>query len=452
MTEKLDMKPDVVIPETDVFIPGRALFWPIKRWRALQQKRFAGHLAWAVRTRLNDRITKIVGQYPSTFSLADISLLPITTKHDLAVAGTDAFAVRSGLVAEWVATSGTTGKPLRVPLTHGDLLRLAENEAVALNIAGLQPGDTLFIAVAMDKLFVAGLAYWLGARLLEATSLRVGAHFFPQMETLASFAAPPARQFLITVPSLVARAAKIHQAASIKFQAVIGIGEPLLAEDLRPNALAECLAKNIGVPVSGVLGTYASTETCSTFAQGPQCRGGHLNPALAVVEILDEHNNPVPSGTVGQVVITPLGMQGMPLIRFATGDLAALYTDPCPCGRTTPRLGPILGRRGELLKVRGTSLFPATIYDLLDAFPGIADYLLVVRQEHELSDDITIHVQFASALADVPALCRTLEQQAVSQLKIMPEIVVSSAGDIAKLRAGRNARKPLKFLDMRPAV
>lgn len=436
-------------PAAAIISAGRPLFWPGNRWQALQRRKLVEHLTWAMRSGLNHRLSRTIGRHSSTFSLRDMVDLPVTTKADLALAQADALAVPAHQIAEWVTTSGTTGQPLRVGLTHADLQRLAENEAVALNIAGLNRGDMLVVAVAMDRMFVAGLAYWLGAQKLGAGSVRIGSQYFPNIPLLKPLIPPHARVFLITVPSLVAHAPAGRLAGGIKLQAAIGIGEPLLGADLHPNSLARCVAKSLKLPAARVLGTYASTETCTTFAQGPQCCGGHLNPALGIVEILDPQNNAVAPGTVGQVVITPLGVQGMPLVRFATGDLAALYTDPCLCGRTTPRLGPILGRQAQMLKVRGTSIFPAAIADLLNSRPEIQDYILVVRCRHDLSDDICIHIQFDAPAEAIPVLCRHLKQTASASLKVAPDIKPSSASQLGRLRAGQNSRKPVKFLDLR---
>ncbi len=419
---------------------GEPLFWPIRRWRALQEKRFLVHVANAARTDFYQRRI-----YPGRMkSLADVTLLPLTDKHQLALAGAAAFGCRRADIREWVSTSGTTGKPLCVPLTQSDLHRLAENEAVALHIAGLRADDTLIIAVAMDRLFVAGLAYWLGAQRLGAACMRVGPAFVSQRELLCSLLAGHPRNFVITVPSLLVDCERpADQRAFRNLAAIIGIAEPLRSADLTPNSLAQRLSAIFTAPL---LGTYASTETCTTFAEGPQCRGGHLNPSLAVAEIIDERGLPAAPGSPGEVVVTPLGVRGMPLVRFRTGDIAALYTEPCPCGRTTPRLGPILGRRQQLLKVRGTSLFPAAIFDLLNSMPEVRDYAIVARRAHDLSDLLTLHV----CLRDGKARTRQrLEQRARAILKVTPRIVYAPAVEIRTLQTQANPRKPSKFVDLR---
>jgi phenylacetate-CoA ligase len=384
----------------------------------------------------------------------------LTTKEQL-VNGA-AVAVAPADVAEWVCTSGTAGAPLDVPLTAADLRRLAANEAAALGIAGVGPGDVVLLAVGMDRLFVAGLAYWLGARERGATCVRVGPQLAVQHQLLPQLLDRFARGgthgrprvFLIAVPSFLAAA----DAAALRpgaIDGVIAIGEPIRAADDDPaayNVLGSRLHAALGCPV---MSTYASTETCTTFAEGPRCAGGHLNPELAVVEIVDDAGRPVaPSAghtAAGEVVVTPLGVEGMPLLRFRTGDVAALYTAPCPCGRTTPRLGPIIGRRHQLLKVRGTSIYPNAIVDALRALPEVADCAVVAEEEHPLSDRLTVFVEAQAAHASAfETTRRRVEGQLRGLLRVTPEVRYVGGEELRRLQQAAGSRKATRFIDRRP--
>lgn len=419
---------------------GSHLFWPVKRWRTMQLLALRRHIRYAGKSEIYRG--RLAGTLKTLRHLADF---PLTDKEQLAGAGDAAFACRPESVREWVTTSGTTGKPLRVPLTGPDLKRLAENEAVALNIAGLKRGDTLILALAMDRMFVAGLAYWLGAQQLGAASIRAGSAYVARMEMLQSLLCGDCRNFVITVPSLLAGAADLSRCGDAMpgLRAVIGIGEPLRTAGLAANTLAQRLTSNLRVPV---LSTYACTETCTTFAEGPLCTGGHLNPALAVVEVTDSRGGAVPDGTLGEVVITPLGVKGMPLVRFCTGDMAALYSEPCLCGRTTPRLGPVVGRKRQLLKVRGASLFPSAIFDCMNAISEVRDYAVVAYREHDLSDRMELHVCLTRNTAHIR---ERLAQRTRALLKVQPNIIVTGLDAIRKLQSLTNPRKPSRFVDRR---
>ncbi len=418
---------------------GECLFWPVSRWQALQQRLLARHLAYAGRSPLYAGRIHRIGRGGVTH----LASLPTTSREQLMQAGSRAYACAPEAVREWVITSGTTGKPLRVPLTAADLHRLAVNEAVALNIAGIHAGDTLLIAVAFDRMFVAGLAYWLGAQRLGAACVRAGPTYATDASALAALVADYRRPFLLTVPSLLAGSLTGADTPP-ELAAIISIAEPVRRADLSPNALSTRLGQHFHAPV---LSTCAATETCTTFAEGPQCRGGHLNPRLAVVEILDAEGQPVPQGETGEVVVTPLGVQGMPLLRFRTGDLAALYTAPCTCGRTTPRLGPVVARKQQRLKVGGVSLFPGTISEWLQGVTAVADFLIVAQQDYDLSDRITLHVALHRS---TESLRQRIRQQARTILRSPANIIFTSGQAVRELQRQANPRKPARFWDLRP--
>lgn len=377
-------------------------------------------------------------------TVADFFRLPITTKTDLVKNNLDFLAVDATAICEWVTTSGTTGKPVRIALSKRDIQRLAENEAAALRLAGMRAGDGLIIAVGMDRLFVAGLAYWLGAQKLGSVCLRSGPSLVDFGNITGTPLEPSGRWFIIGVPSLLGAGLKSAGALPPHMGGVIGIGESLCDADLNPNAICRILQSCTHAPV---LSTYASTETCSTFAQGPNCRANHLNPRLAIMEILDDHDRPVPTGTPGRVVITPLGQHAMPLLRFDTGDIATLYTDRCPCGRRTPRLGPILGRAAQLLKIQGVSVFATAIVDLVrEVYRGM-DTVVLADRDSLGSDRVTIYVVCPAQRQAM--FKKRFDRAAQSRLKWLPPIQYCHAPAIAEIRALRPSRKTSIFIDSR---
>ncbi len=412
---------------------GEHLFWAQERWRHLQRELLATHVRHSATSPLY-RELKLSTDQP-------LEELPLTTKDQLATAGKQAWAVGPDQVREWVSTSGTTGRPLDVPLTSGDLQRLAENEATALSLAGLRAGDLCLLAVAMDRLFVAGLAYHLGAGRIGAACARIGPGVAAQPELLGQIidrlAGRDQRVFLIAVPSFLQRV------ESSALAGVIAIGEPTRTVSGAANVLAAGLHQRLHCPI---MSTYALTETCATFAESPLCAGGHLNPRLACLEILDaQTQQPVPDGHVGEVVITPLGVTGMPLLRFRTGDIAWKSAMPCPCGRTTPRLGPIVGRQQQLLKIRGTSLYPSAILEALRMLPFFTDACLIATAEHALSDRVTVHVHIAP---DNAATRGQLASTLKTLLRVTPEIVYVDPAALTALQTSES-RKPQRFIDRR---
>jgi phenylacetate-CoA ligase len=223
---------------------------------------------------------------------------------------------------------------------------------------------------------------------------------------------------------------------------LVCIGEPLRDAQMQPLSVATDLEKIWGAKV---FSTYASSETVTTFCECTEQAGGHLNPALGMVEILDEDGQPVPDGESGEVVVTPFGVQGMPLIRFRTGDISFINREPCACGRTSPRLGPILGRKNQLLKVQGTSLYPQAVFSVLDEMPEVSEYYLEVYAESALSDRLVVHLAFSNRPVAVEVVLRRLQ----ARLRVKPEVLVEPVADVRRVVFSPESRKPIRFLDLR---
>ncbi len=426
---------------------GEQHFWPAPRWLALQRRILRGHMEHALISPLyrprRSRYLAWANEVKTGAAGIYFGNLPFTSKEQLPAAVDQILRDSDLPVREWVTTSGTLGGPLSVPLTRPDLDRLAANEAAALALAGIRPGDLVLSTVAMDRQFVAGLAYWLGLQRLGAGAVRAGPLACASWDVLQELLKRYRPQWLITVPSLLLPLCGQRRRGGYRgLRGIIGIGEATRGQNLLPNAMAKALAVTFGAPV---LNTYASTETCATFAEGLTCTGGHLNPQLAICEIIDAHGVPLPPGAPGEVVVTPLGVQGLPLIRFRTGDIAALYADPCPCGRTTPRLGPVLGRLGQLLKIRGVSVYPSTVFNVLDGHKNVADSAAVATRDAAGGDVLTLHVQLG---ADTPDARAAVEAGIRAVLRVLPVINYCDGAGLRAIKTGAG-RKPLRFVDRR---
>jgi phenylacetate-CoA ligase len=171
-------------------------------------------------------------------------------------------------------------------------------------------------------------------------------------------------------------------------------------------------------------------------------KGGHLHSSQLHLEVLDEAGQPVSEGNIGEVVGTTFGVEAMPLIRYRTGDCAALITGPCSCGRSTPRLGPIVGRKNQKLKFKGTSLFPSTLQAVLEEAEGVETFVIVARSENHLSDSIEVLVH---GRATVAALRDLLQARS----KVAPAIRQVSRAEIEALQMPPQARKRRTFVDLR---
>jgi phenylacetate-CoA ligase len=167
---------------------------------------------------------------------------------------------------------------------------------------------------------------------------------------------------------------------------------------------------------------------------------------LLYLEALDDAGQPVPDGQVGELTATTFGIEAMPLIRYRTGDFAAIDRTPCGCGRQSLRIGPIVGRAGHKLKVKGTTIFPATLKAVLDTVPEVASFVIVARREDDLSDAVEVRVACA---ADPARTMAQLRERFRGEAKVTPDIRVASPEDIEALQMPEGARKRRYFVDLR---
>lgn len=370
-------------------------------------------------------------------SIEEIQNLPVTTKADLANHNERFIAVEDGQIAEFVTTSGSTGSPVTIALTQGDLNRLSYNEARSLTIAGIQPGDRVQISTTLDKQFMAGMAYYSGLITLGATVVRSGpgsAHF--QNETIKRHRA----NVLIGVGSFLSNMiSELHENGIRK---MVCIGEPLRHSDFTPNAIGKKLDATSEI---AWFSTYASTEIATAFTECEAGMGGHVLPELVHVEILDENDLPVPNGELGEVTLTPLGIEGTPVLRYKTGDLARLHSDPCSCGRKTPRLGPIEGRKSQMIKLKGTTIYPPQIENSLHHL-HISEYVIRISAETKGSDQVTVFLN-ASLEKDHESIAKALRDE----LRVGPELIFCESNELKKMLFPQENRKPLKVQDLRDA-
>lgn len=377
-------------------------------------------------------------------SLADLQSVPPTTKDDLQLFNWDFLCVPKNQIIEYASTSGTLGKPVIVALTENDLQRLAYNEAISFACAGLTSSDIIQLMLTLDRQFMAGIAYHEGARKLGAGIVRIGPGL-PALQWQTIFSLQST--VLIGVPSFILKLIDFAVQNNIEYQqssvkTIVCIGEGIRLPDLKLSALGERIQKAWNVRL---ISTYASTEMQTAFTECVHGRGGHLHPELLIVETLNDHNKPVQEGETGEITITTLGVEGMPLIRYKTGDMAAVYSEICSCGRNTARISPLTGRKQQMLKVKGTTFYPQALFNILQAIPSVHDFVAVARQHETGEDDLKIYIQSNSELMTR----ELLEERFKSGLRILPNIEFVSSNVLEKIQTQLGSRKIQKFVDNR---
>lgn len=378
-------------------------------------------------------------------SWKDFYKLPTTTKDDLQQYNWDFLCVDKTEIVEYTSTSGTMGKPVTVPLTEKDLQRLAYNEAISFACADGSRDDLYQLMLTLDRQFMAGIAYYEGIKKLGAGLVRVGPGLPSlQWETIERLK-PTA---LVAVPSFILRLLEYAQSQGIDPNAssvkkAVCIGESLRTPDFTLNTISRKIKEAWNIDLYG---TYASTEMQTAFTECKEGKGGHHHPELLYVEILDENGQQVNPGDRGEVTITTLGVEGMPLLRYRTGDICHLHTEPCSCGRTTLRLGPVVGRKQQMIKYKGTTLYPPAIFDILHQVNGIKDYVVETYTGALGTDELKIHI---STQPEMENLQHTLQAAFQARIRVVPEVNFVSHHEIEQLQLAGTARKLRKFIDNR---
>ena len=322
-------------------------------------------------------------------SLVDLRRLPFTTKDDFhATYPFGLLATPLDDVVRLHASSGTTGTPTVVAYTRGDLDTWSDLMARTLRAGGVGRSDVVHNAYGYG-LFTGGLGFHYGAERIGATVVPISSGFTErQLLALRDFGAT----VLCCTPSYSLHLAEALGAAGIPSGALrLRVGffgaEPWTEEMRRAiEARLGLTAFNV-YGLSEIVGPGVSVE-CEEH------RGMHVHEDHFLPEVVDPATlEPVPPGATGELVLTTLTKEALPVLRYRTRDLTALDPEPCRCGRTFARIGRITGRTDDMLIIRGVNLFPSQIEQVLLAVPRVEPhYLLVLRREGAL-DALEIRVE-----------------------------------------------------------
>lgn len=378
-------------------------------------------------------------------TLEDLVKIPAVGKEDLQQRNWDFLCVDKSKIAEYTTTSGTLGKPVVLPLTEKDLQRLSYNEYISFSCANGTDSDVFQLMLTLDRQFMAGMAYYQGIRRLGAGVLRVGPGV-PSLQWENIQRIQPTT--IVAVPSFILKLIAYAEEHNIDINAssvkkAVCIGENIRNVDFSLNVLGRMITDKWNIQL---FSTYASTEMQTAFTECNAGRGGHHHPELLIVELLDEHDQPVGPGQPGEVTITTLGVEAMPLLRYKTGDICQYDEMPCSCGRQTVRLSPVIGRRKQMIKYKGTTLYPPALFDLLSGMEGVKEFVVEVFSNEIGTDEILLHLNAADESEDMERKVRSYLQ---GKLRVIPQLRYCSMQEILKMQFPEGSRKPVKFIDNR---
>jgi phenylacetate-coenzyme A ligase PaaK-like adenylate-forming protein len=373
-------------------------------------------------------------------TLADLPRLPFTTKRDLwdgypfgllAVPREDVVAVHG--------SSGTGGRPTLVAYTRDDLRLWSRMCARALAAAGATPASIVHNAYGYG-LFTGGLGIHQGAIELGATVVPVSGGMTARQVTLIADLKP---DILTCTPSYALRLGEAlaeagHAATSLK-AGIFGAEPWTDALRARIQDLLGLRALDI-YGLSEIIGPGVAAE-CVEAADGL-----HVNEDHFLVEAVDPLTGaPVPDGTPGELVFTTLTKQALPLLRYRTGDIAALRRAPCPCGRSLVKMSKITGRKDDMLVVRGVNVYPSEVERVLLAEPALApDYLLVLDERDPAQLRLLACVERvtngAAGLPSVTDIESSLHSRLRETLGLSVAVALVPPGSVPRTEVGKAVR------------
>ncbi len=374
-------------------------------------------------------------------SLRDLAGLPFTLKSDLRDHYPfGLFARPRSALARLHASSGTTGKPTVVGYTRADIATWARLMARSLACAGVRPGDLVHNAYGYG-LFTGGLGAHYGAERLGATVVPIsGGGTERQVALLQDFAA----RVLCATPSYALNIAEVAEREGIDLRAgrlEIGIfGAEPWSEAMRAEVELRLGIKAVDIyGLSEIMGPGVAVE-CEAR------EGLHGWEDHFLFEIIDPGSGqPLPEGATGELVITTLTKQALPMIRYRTRDITRLTREPCACGRSHVRIRRITGRNDDMLIIRGVNVYPSQIEAVLVGLPGLAPHYQLVLERRGTLDELTVEVEAAAQNLSFGDLERQVGHHIKSRVGVTAAVVVKKPGEVP-----RSQGKAVRVRDLRP--
>jgi phenylacetate-coenzyme A ligase PaaK-like adenylate-forming protein len=409
--------------------------------------------------RLGALLTRLAGSSPfyagrlaeagvdpdAPLGLDDLPALPFTTKADLwEHYPWGLLAVPREQVLRVHGSSGTGGRPTLVAYSRGDLAVWAEVCARALGCAGAGPGTLVHNAYGYG-LFTGGLGMHQGAELLGCTLVPVSGGQTQRQVALIRDLRP---EVLCCTPSYAVRLGEALGEAGIPRDEVslrVGIfGAEPWSEAMRAQIEAVLPLKALDIyGLSEIIGPGVSCECVEAQA------GLHVNSDHFLVEVVDPASGrPLGPGQRGELVFTTLTKEAMPVLRYRTGDLAALDPSPCACGRTLPRMSKVTGRKDDMLVIRGVNVYPSEVEAVLVAERAVAPHYLLVVDRTEAMPKLLVACELAAGWT-ICADTEEAERERVAdevgaallqRLGLATEVRVLPGGSIPRVELGKAQR------------
>ena len=413
----------------------------------LQLRRVQMTVSWAYErvSYYRDRLDELGVRPRDIRGLSDVTRLPFTDK--IALRDTYPFGMFALPLDEVVrvhSSSGTTGKPIVVGYSRGDINTWTELTARVATAAGVHRGDLVDMSF-LYGMFTGGWGMHYGIERIGATIIPAGSG---QTERHLMMMQDFGTTVLVSTPSYALYLAEQGIEAGVDFSTLplrLGLfgGEPC------PDKLKAEIEAKLQIRATD---NYGLSEVMGPGVSGEcECSCGlHVAEDHFLLEIIDpESGEPLPPGEEGELVITTLTKEAFPVLRYRTRDLTTLDQSRCECGRTLARMSKVRQRTDDMLIVRGVNVFPSQIEDVLFKIEGVRPHYLVVVDRQKNLDDLEIRIEveeavFSDIMADMVAFQGTVADKLQSVLGLRARVRLVEPGAIE-----RTAGKAKRVLDLR---
>ena len=364
-------------------------------------------------------------------SLDDLKRIPFTTKQDLR--NTYPFGIASVKPEECVrlhSSSGTTGNPTVILHTQKDLNEWAAAVARCLWMVGLRPYD-VFQNSSGYGMFTGGLGFQYGAEKMGMLTVPAAAgNTKRQIKFMTDFGTTAVH----AIPSYATRLYEVMEEQGIDPRTDTRLHTLIIGAEPHSEEQRRRIEEMLGVKADN---SFGMSEMC-----GPgvafECReqnGLHIWEDYYIVEIVDpETLRPVPDGEVGELVLTTLNREAMPLLRYRTRDLTRILPGECPCGRHHKRLDRMKGRSDDMMILKGVNIFPIQIETILLQFEELTSNYLITLETRESNDEMTVEVELGQLFTDdygrLQELTREITRRLKDEILVTPRVKLLPKGSL----------------------
>ncbi|MEJ5349601.1 MAG: phenylacetate--CoA ligase [Desulfosoma sp.] len=394
-----------------------------KALEELQLKRLKETLRRAVKAPF---YAEVLGSAPwrRVRSLADVRHLPMTTKDDLRRAYPYGFlCVPKDRLVRLHVSSGTTGQATAVFYTQKDVDTWAELMARCLFMTGARPGD-VFQNLSGYGLFTGGLGFHYGAERLGLLTIPSGAgNSKRQIQLMRDFSTT----VMHIIPSYAMRLMDVMTEMGVDPKRDLQLRIAYLGAEPYSQEVRRRVEEFYGVKVFNSYGLSEMNGPGVAFECVYQ-NGLHIWEDAYLVEVLDPKTlDPVPEGQLGELVLTTLTREGMPLIRYRTKDLSRILPEDCPCGRVHRRLDRIQGRSDDMFILKGVNIFPVQVEQVLMGIPEVGNNYRILLDRQNNVDVMTVEVEvtdkiFVEDMRHLQRIQKKITKELKSELLVTPEV------------------------------